>query len=738
MATSTLHIKQRLFRFMTRIRGTWLGRNLPMALTLTSLLFASITYVVISQSAESSGIDPNMVLGLILTDLILLLALSSVIAWKLIRLWLARRQGSVGSRMQIRIIVMFSLVSAIPTIIVAVFSALFFNYGIQSWFNERVQTALDASVVVAESYLKEHRENIRADVLAMAKDLNRQSQDLISNPQKFKETISEQARNRLLTEARVFVGNKTLAETNLSFSLMLNVEELSFEILQLLAEGKVVILGDEDDRVRALVKLDNFFDAYLLVGRFVDPKVLEHIALTKDSVDEYKRLQNNISKLQIHFSFVFIAVSLLLLLAAMWVGMLFAGELVNPVSALIRATERVKGGDLNTRVEERPDNDEIGTLGKAFNRMTDQLQKQRSELIEVNEQIDARRHFIENVLSGVSAGVIVLDKDHHITLFNRSALTLLSLSKQQLSQQTLESVLPEFLPILEKTHLSKEKVLQEELTILRKHHNMTLLVRVVAEREKGVTQGYIITFDDITELVAAQRSAAWSDVARRIAHEIKNPLTPIHLAAERLRSKYAKDVTHDEENFTKYINTIIRHVGNMGKIVDEFVRFARMPSSTLSRNNLAEIVKEVVFSEEVVNPSVDYTLSLPEKATYINCDREQIAQVLANLLKNAKEATEHDDNTATPEIRITIQENDANVLLEICDNGCGFPPDLIDNITEPYVTTREKGTGLGLAIVKKIILDHDALLTLDNIINEEQKIVGARILLSFKKFSDKK
>ncbi len=724
-------MENRLSRFPQWLRQHT-ARNIAIALTIAALISGVATYNIITQNSGALAVDSEMVLLLILVDLVLLLGLGVVISYKITKLWLARRRGSVGSRLQTRIVALLSLVAILPTIAVAIFSALFFYAGVQAWFNERVGTALNESVAVAESYLAEHKEIIRTDALAMAYNLSRQAPELISNSKRFDTFVSNYAALRSLTEAVVFQRGNILGKTPLSFSLIFDVESLTDDVLARAGEGEVVLLtSDTENRVRALIKLNNFFDTYLLVGRPVDSKVLAHVEQTKGSAAEYQRLKNNISGLQIKFSILFIGVALLLLLATIWVGMVFAAELVKPVNELVSATERVKAGDLQARVTERPHNDEIGTLGRAFNRMTDQLEKQRAELIEVNRQIDTRRHFIEAVLSGVSAGVIALDSHKHITLANRSAINLLHTTSEALQQQLFSDVFPEMKTLIKQAEKTPEKAIQDEIHLTRNNRKMTLLVRIVAEELGHAINGYIVTFDDITELQAAQRSAAWADVARRIAHEIKNPLTPIHLAAERLKRKYRKDVK-DASTYDRYIDTIIRHVGDIGNMVEEFVSFARMPAPEFANIDLAALVQDAVFSQKVAHAGITFTTHIPEHPIHINGDERQITQLLTNLLKNAAEAiSEHATSASKGHITLTLQEEKEHYTLEIADNGPGFPPELLDQLTEPYVTTREKGTGLGLAIVKKVTDDHDARLLLHNITDKKGTINGACVTLSF-------
>jgi two-component system nitrogen regulation sensor histidine kinase NtrY len=706
-----------------------LSRNLALVLIVAAALSAITTYSTLTRSHDPLNPEPHSIEGLVLINVVLLVALGLILSYKIIRLWLAQRIGSVGSRLQMHMVVLFSVIAMVPTVIVAGFATLFFHIGIQTWFDQRVGTALEESVKVSESYLEEHKKIIRADALAMAYDLSREAQELMHQPQRFNAVVSGQATVRSLTEAIVFHQDDILARAALSFSLMFDFEELSPEIMKRAANGEVVVLtNDSEDRVRALVKLNNFFDAYLLVGRPIDSKVLDYVAHTRGSVSEYQQLKNGISRLQVKFMIIFIIVALLLLLASIWVGMLFAGSLVEPISALVQASERIKGGDLTTRIEDkRHESDELGALARAFNRMTSQLEKQRNDLMEANRMNEERRRFTEAVLSGVSAGVIALDPEGTVRLFNPSALALLEMQPTDLEHIVLKDFLPEFQPLIEQAQVSPEKLVQEQITISHHSHRSTLLVRITAELEEGLLRGFIVTFDDITELQAAQRSAAWAGVARRIAHEIKNPLTPIHLAAERIKRKYSKDIGTDQENFHKYTDTIIRHVGDIGKIVEEFVSFARIPSPVFAPANLKDIIRESLFSSEYVNPSITFTTHLPEEDVIINVDRGQLGQVLTNLVKNASEAlTENQPAGKEKRIDISLSASPELCTISITDNGPGYPTNMLAHLTEPYVTTREKGTGLGLAIVKKIVGDHEGTLKLNNVMDKDGAIIGAR------------
>jgi two-component system, NtrC family, nitrogen regulation sensor histidine kinase NtrY len=709
--------------FMVWARKVRLARTLFMVLVIASALSAFFTYKAITGYNSAFGPDPYRVLGLVLIDLILFLTLMILLSRKLVGLWIKQRHTE-GTRLQTRIVLMFCLVASVPTILVAVFSALFFNIGIQAWFDTRVSTAIEGSVAVAEAYLAEHKDVIRGDILAMAAVLNRDAYDLTSNQQLLAKVVSSQASMRSLTEAIVFQPNKILAQTSLSFSFAF--ERVPLEIMERAKEGDVVILTTDDDKVRALIKLSSYFDTYLLVGRFIDNKAIDHMERTQGAASEYKRLKNQISGLQIQFSVIFLVFALLLLLAAIGFGMVLASLIARPISEMVAATDRVKAGDFTARVAEGPKNDEIAILGRAFNRMTEQLSQQRDGLIDANRQIDARRQFSETVLSGVSAGIIALSTDKIISLINPSAEAILSITGTKFNGTPFLASLPEMEELLAQVEKHPESPAQGEISVVRGGKKLILLVRIAAEKRFQTVEGYVVTFDDITDFVSAQRKSAWADVARRIAHEIKNPLTPIHLAAERLKRKYAKDVP-EQDTFVKYTDTIIRHVKDIGKIVEEFVNFARMPSPVFSEVNLCELVRNSVFTQQCIASGTHYSVDLPDEPVMIHCDASQITQTILNILKNAEESIEmRDAPQEDGAISLTIVCDESHAHLIIRDNGRGFPEHLMDRITEPYVTTRSKGTGLGLAIVKKIMEDHSGQLKIAN--NDEG---GAYVCLSF-------
>ncbi len=697
-------------------RRVGLGRKLSIALTVVALGFAFATYATITGSSPL-GADTQTILILLQIDLVLFLLLGLVVARSLVGLWIERRRGQVGSRLHMRLAMLFSLIALAPAIIVSVFSAVFFNFGMENWFNDRVKTAIVESRAVAEAYLKEHQQVIRADVLSMARDLERALPLLTENPRQFTRILTGQGLIRNLSEIYVFDGSgRILARWALGF--VIDRDPVSPDVMERARSGEVVLLTSEaDDRLRAIIKLDRFVDTFLYVGRFVEPNVLEHIEKTQRAATEYANIEGRRSSIEITFAMIFILVGMLLLFVAIWVGLVFANRLSRPISELAGAAERVRAGDLSARVEEGPDSDELGLLSRAFNRMANQLEGQRHELVQANRQLDERRHFIETVLGGVSAGVIGVDAEGRINLANRSACTLLAMDIDKQIGADISEVVPELSTMIADAHSRPNRLVEAQISMQRVGRHRTLFVRLATDVVDRKVAGFVITFDDITELVAAQRKAAWSDVARRIAHEIKNPLTPIQLAAERLRRKYLNEVTTDPETFSNCTDTIIRQVGDIGRMVDEFSAFARMPRPEMESLDIGRICREALVLPRSAHPEIEFESDLPRDPVRITGDPRQLSQVLTNLIQNAVDAIDGRvlDGEAVQdqgEIRIALTVTGEDAQIEITDNGKGLPLEKRDRLTEPYMTTRAKGTGLGLAIVKTILEDHSAVLEL--------------------------
>ncbi|HEY1720888.1 MAG TPA: PAS domain-containing sensor histidine kinase [Magnetospirillaceae bacterium] len=733
-AASPRPFTARLWDATQRLR---VGRALTAALALAVVLAGIATYVALAGGNALGGTAPKGVIVLLAIDLVLILLIGALVVLRIVRVWIETRSGAAGSRLHVRLVVMFSVVSVTPAIVVAVLSALLIQFGIEEWFNARVSTAIQESSAVANAYLEEHQQVIRGDALAMANDLNRESLSLAQAPGLLGQILSAQAAVRTLSEAVVFDSTgEVLGRAGLAYSLEASIPQIPKWAYERARNGEVVVITSPgDERVRALALLQPGLDRdlFLYVGRFVDPRVLDHVERTNRANAEYDKLQGSRHSLEITFTIIYVIIALLLLLGAVWVGLTLATRLANPIARLIDAAERVRGGDLSARVEvhdEEP-GDEIDSLSQAFNRMTSQLSAQRAELIETNRELDERRRFSEAVLSGVTAGVIGLDREGRIELPNRSAAELLSLDPSAMAGRPLAEVVPEMALLLANVRKRADGFVQDEIRVVHQGRARVFLVRIVGERSEEVeASGYVVTFDDVTDLVMAQRQAAWADVARRIAHEIKNPLTPIQLSAERLKRKYLSQITTDKETFISCTDTIVRQVGDIGRMVDEFSSFARMPAPIMRNEDICDVARQAVFLARNGYPNIAFETALPTQAVTMACDARQLGQALTNVIKNAVEAIEGREGTDLPQGRIIVnlsRSDDGIVTLTVHDNGKGLPAEQRERLTEPYVTTRAKGTGLGLAIVKKIMEDHGGELVLADVAG-----AGAAVSLIFR------
>jgi two-component system nitrogen regulation sensor histidine kinase NtrY len=690
-----------------------MGRGVTLALALVALALGIATFTVLSGGTPFGPTRPGQVVALVLVNAAFLLLLVASLAARLVRMWLERRRGSAGSRLHVRLVLLFSVVAVLPALLVAGFAAVFFNLGIQAWFSDRVRTALEASLQASRAYLQEHRGNIRADALAMAADLNRAAL-LVPDGIAFARVLATHTMLRSLTEALVFEPTlgRVVAHAGLSTGFVLDPPPLW--ALEMARAGDVAVLpGEQEGRVRAIVALDIPPGLMLLIGRPVDPQVIDHMQRTEAAVTSYEQLDRNRSGLQITFVMIFAITALLVLFAAVLVGLVLANQLARPISRLILAAERVRAGDLATRVEEGRADDEIASLSRAFNRMTSQLAAQRGELMEAYRQIDERRRFTETVLAGVSAGVVGLDPEFRVNLPNRSASELLGIDLDAAIGLPMAGVVPEFAALIEGAKAAADRPRTEEIRIGPPSRRRTLLARLGAELQGGRIAGYVLTFDDITELLSAQRKAAWADVARRIAHEIKNPLTPIQLSAERLKRKYLKEIQSDPETFTACTDTIVRQVGDIGRMVDEFSAFARMPQPVIRPEDIGQVVRESLVLPRNAHPEIEYALEVPDPAPEAPCDRRLLGQALTNLLQNAADAVAMREGAG--HIRISVGVEGDLVAIAVEDDGVGLPEgEERERLAEPYVTHKVKGTGLGLAIVKKIMEDHGGRLVLED------------------------
>jgi len=704
----------------------------PWLVAAGAILFAGISALAILRALNgSAAVSTTWQIAIAL--ICLTLGLGALIIWQVVRLWGERRSRLAGSRLHLRLVLMFSVMAVVPAIFVATFAATTLKLGIESWFSPGVRAALDNADGVARQYAIETGRGITIDAGEMADGIEH-DRTLYDDQNHVKVALMIE-KLAIMTNDRGLVasflvdshGNELASSAKLKYTTAL--KPAPGDIADAKA-GRIVVDADpEIGIVHALIDLPQLNDAYLLAVRAVDPKVFRYYSRTKSAHDEYKRLETYRSDITREFAGFYAVVAFDVLLAAISTGLWFATRLARPISSLIHAAEQVSGGNLKTQVEVERDDDEVGTLGTTFNRMIGQLETQRSALVSANQQIDDRRRFTETVLAGVSAGVVGVDSDGQITIVNRAAARLLNASPEELEGRHYSETVPELAGLIRKAMSEHVGRASGEVTVKRTGTPRSLSAQVASEH--GTHSGYVVTFDDITDLVSAQRTAAWADVARRIAHEIKNPLTPIQLSAERLKRKYSGEISSDPEVFEQCTNTIIRQVGDIGRMVDEFSSFARMPTPVMRRENAQELLQQAVFLQRVGNPQIAYDVKAPKEPVWFEGDGRLVSQALTNVIKNAGEGIasriEKGDD-APGHVTVAIETLDNKFLYRVTDNGIGLPPEHRHRLTEPYVTTRVKGTGLGLAIVRKIMEDHGGEIVLQDRGDEQH---GAEVTLAF-------
>ena len=655
------------------------------------------------------------ILWVLVADGVVFLVLCALITQNLIKLWRERRENMVGSKLHVRFSLLFGAVAVTPTIVMAVFSIIFFHFGIQNWFSTKVKTGLSEAVMVAQAYLQEHKVVVERDAVGMGEDLksNMKSQ----NPAPLNEALTVFAKVRSLTEAIVFdEEHKVLGKTYLTFAL--EFEPIPQAAVSEANKGNVgIVTSKYGDRVRALVRIAENPNLYLFVGRAVDPKVLGHLRKTEEVVQDYALLEGKRIGYEWVLTLLFGLVGILLLLVSVWVGLVVASQIIRPIGSLINAAKRIGEGHLDVRVDEQAQTDELGSLSKSFNQMATELQYKQTELLTVNQQLDERRRFIEATMARVSAGVMGLNAKGQIGFANQRASEILQRDLMEKNGLSLLKMMPEIQSLLQAAVENPNHIAAAQNKVHLNNGTVVLSLQAVADFQDNMLRGFVVTFDDITDLMQAQKQAAWSDVARRIAHEIKNPLTPIQLSAERLKRKYLPEVKTDPKIFEECINTIVRQVNHIGQMVTEFSTFARMPLPMMKVQNILPIFQQVMDLQQQAYPAIAFKVNMPESPVLVNLDAQQISQALLNLVKNALESidTKHKQNKDFGGvIKLSVREEDESVLVEILDNGLGLPEKNIDQLMEPYVTTRAEGTGLGLAIVQKIITDHQGSITLSN------------------------
>jgi two-component system nitrogen regulation sensor histidine kinase NtrY len=689
-----------------------------LGLVLLGPMLALATFLALgplNQGASSPGL--RIVL---LADLVYILVVAALVLARVARMVADRRSQSAGSRLHLRLVGVFALIALTPTVLVAVFAGLTVNVGLEGWFSDRVRQVVGSSMAAAEAYEEEHRRDLVKDAEALASYLERARNTVIFMDDGEVRQVLGQGQGQIqrgLREAYVIDGQGEIRARG-DRSYLFDYEKPAESDMATVRGGGLVIIKDWDNNeFRALLPLDGFADRFLYVSRTVDGSILNLLDDTKQTVRLYQQLEQERGRLVFEFGLLYLGFALILILAAVWLGLWFAERLARPVGRLAGAAQRVGAGDLDVQVIEERGDDEIAMLGRLFNQMTRQLKGQRSALIESHRQTEQRRRQFDSVLSSVTAGVVGLDADGAIDFINRSALRLLALDERRDNGSMLSIVVPEFAALLDRLRNTGVEAAQEEVRVSRAGRLENLLVRMAVRRTaEGRLEGYVVAFDDVTDLVSAQRMAAWGDVARRIAHEIKNPLTPIQLSAERIKRKFRPILGDQAGDLDQYVEVIVRQTNDLRRIVDEFSRFARMPEPDRRRHDLVALVRGAVLLQESALPDVAISTDLPTAPVMIDVDDTMMSQALTNLIKNAGEAIETYIESGAepgyaPQIRIAVADLPEAVTIEIADNGIGLPEDRA-RLFEPYVTTRSNGTGLGLPIVRKIIEEHGGTLVL--------------------------
>ncbi|TVP71834.1 MAG: PAS domain-containing sensor histidine kinase [Rhodobacteraceae bacterium] len=691
-------------------------------LVLTGPALVLITLLVLGPLGQN--VDAQALLLVLLADFVYVLIVAALVAMRVARLITARRADSAGSRLHLRLSTLFAAIALVPTVTVAIFATVSLNVGLEGWFSDRVQRVVGTSLAAAEAYQFEQERDLRTDAtdLAAYLDTVRRVFPLIEEGE-LRSLLSE-AQSQIQRGLRVafIIDGAGDIRARGERSYRFNFTPPAPEDIVAARDGIVVIRDWPNNEFRALVALENFFDRYLYVAREVDGNILSLLDETRETVAFYQQLERDRGQLLFQFGALYLGFALILILSAVWLGLNFAERLARPVGRLAEAAKQVGRGDLDVQVTVAREDDEIALLGRVFNQMTHQLKGQRETLLENNRQIETRRRLFDSVLGSVTAGVIGLDAQGGVEFVNRAAEALLDLGETDVPEATLDDIAPEFTPLLERLRTSPTALgrVQEELKLSRNGRLETLLVRVAERRRSDASlEGFVLAFDDVSELVSAQRMAAWGDVARRIAHEIKNPLTPIHLSAERIERKFARKLdAADAASLGQLTAVIVRQTNDLRRIVDEFSRFARMPEPDRRAHDLTAILRDCVLLQESGQPDVCFDLRLPEHPVIVEVDETMMAQAFTNLIKNAGEAIEARKSSelpapVSPQIRVIFEAGEEALRISIADNGAGLPEDR-SRLFEPYVTTRAEGTGLGLPIVRKIIEEHGGSLRLED------------------------
>jgi len=696
-----------------RVRQLFLRRNrflriLGIVLVLAAIASASASFLILTGATPIEP-DPSLWPFIWLVNGVLILLVIALLLTEAYLLLQSRLTKQAGSGLHVRLVSMFAVAAAVPAFIVAVVATIALNQGLDHWFSERSRAMVESSRSVANSYLSDQAAVLRNEILSLASELEKINDVFVNDQASFTDIFTSLAQSRslpfayILNDQQVVVLRARLPSSSTPPTLPANlIEDVVEKQPDLIRPGR-------DNLVGAVIKLTGYDNYYLFVARGVDPQVLEYTRLAEQNVAEYREYESNRLVFQITFAFMYVGLAFVVLLAAVWLGIALANRLVAPIRNLMVASTKVSEGELDIRVPVKGVSGDMFDLSSRFNRMTSQLRAQHGALLSANETIDQRRQFTEAVLEGVSAGIVGLDPEGVVTIVNASAAEMFESKPEKLVGKPIVDVVPTLSEFVSTAMQSQREQNQEQVEIKSKlGEERTYQARITREGTNENSKGYVITLDDISDLIAAQRTSVWADVAQRIAHEIKNPLTPIQLSAERLRRRYRKKLDGDFDVFDKCTNTIMRQVGDIGRMVDEFSTFARMPSANLAPANLKETIKQAVFSESVRHPEIKIKTELPDQDLICEFDERLISQVLTNLIKNASEALEgtSDFSERNPKIIVKSQALNGDIEVTVQDNGPGWPSENRSRLLEPYMTTRGKGTGLGLAIVSKIIEQH--------------------------------
>lgn len=701
-------------------------RTIGLVIVLLSVFVSSGSFLIMTGATDIEP-TPEVWTAIWVVNGLLVLSVVALVLTEATLLIQARLRGQAGAGLQVRMVAMFAAVAAVPALLVAFVAMISLNQGLDQWFSERTRTMVESSRLVARSYMLEHAQVLRDDIIWVANELEQARGTFETDRVKYQRILTALAVTRSLPfTSLISADGDTLMKAQINApgtapkvpdGLTSGVEEGA---PTLIAPGSTNLVG-------AVVKLRGYDNTYLFVARQVDPEVLEFMRLTDENITEYRSYESNRLVFQITFTLMYVGLALVLLLAAVWIGIALANRFVDPIRNLMIASSRVSDGDLDVRVPVQPGRGDLRDLSNRFNTMTQQLKTQRLALVDASETNEKRRQFTEAVVEGVSAGIVGLDPFGAITLVNARAAEMVGRDEISLVGERIAEVIPQLAPVIDRAKSSRRGQIRDQIEIGSGPDYRTYQVQLTREGTVAESKGFVVTLDDITDLLSAQRTGAWADVARRIAHEIKNPLTPIQLSAERLRRRYASKLADDFDVFDKCVNTIIRQVGDIGRMVDEFSSFARMPAAKLDKGNLTESIRQAVFLESVRLPEVSIKMELPEQPVIAWFDNRLISQVLTNLIKNAVEAIEGAGIEAirNPVITVEAREEGEMVRVSVSDNGKGWPKENRHRLLEPYVTTREKGTGLGLAIVAKIIEQHGGKVDLVDAEPDETGRVGA-------------